>query len=181
MKITAFAGSSSRESINKILVEYAAKQFEGAEVEILDLNDYEMPIFSVNREKHDGIPALALKFAEKIDSSGLLLISLAEHNSSYTTAFKNIFDWISRIKDRKHFGEKPVFLLATSTGAGGGKHVLAAFEARAPFSGANVLESFSLPKFKENFEAGKGIINEEKKVEFFEKLEKVKSGLAILV
>ncbi|MGC4129720.1 MAG: NAD(P)H-dependent oxidoreductase [Bergeyella sp.] len=175
MKITAFAGSSSKESINKILVEYAAKQFEGAETEILDLNDYEMPIFSVDREKHDGIPALALKFAEKIDSADLLVISLAEHNSSYSTAFKNIFDWISRIKNRKHFGEKPTFLLATATGAGGGKHVLAAFEARAPFSGANILESFSLPKFGENFDEEKGIVNEEKKAEFEEKLSVVKN------
>jgi len=180
MKITAFAGSSSKESINKILVEYAAKQFENAKTEILDLNNYEMPIFSVDREKHDGIPTLALRFAEKIDEADLLIISLAEHNSSYTTAFKNIFDWISRIKDRKHFGEKPVFLMAAATGPGGGKHVIAAFEARAPFSGANVLESFSLPKFKENFEDGKGIINEDKKTEFFKKLEKVKSAFATL-
>ena len=49
----------------------------------------------------------------------LLIISFAEHNSTYTTAFKNIFDWISRIKDRKHFGEKPVFVLATAPGPGG--------------------------------------------------------------
>jgi NAD(P)H-dependent FMN reductase len=65
MKIVAFAGSNSRESINKQLAEYAAKQFTGAEVEVLDLNDYEMPMFSVDREKHDGIPTLALRFAEK--------------------------------------------------------------------------------------------------------------------
>lgn len=114
MKILAFGASNSRESINKILAEYTAKQFENAEVELLDLNDYEMPIFSVDREKHDGIPTLALRFAEKIDASDLLIISFAEHNSTYTTAFKNIFDWISRIKDRKHFGEKPVFVLATA-------------------------------------------------------------------
>ena len=70
--------------------------------------------------------------------------------------------------------------MAAATGPGGGKHVIAAFEARAPFSGANVLESFSLPKFKENFEDGKGIINEDKKTEFFKKLEKVKSAFATL-
>lgn len=175
MKILAFAGSNSRDSINKKLVTYVASQFDNAEVEILDLNDYEMPIFSVDREKHDGIPPLALKFAEKIDNADLLIISLAEHNSSYSVAFKNIFDWISRIKDRKHFGEKPVFLLATATGPGGGKHVLAAFEARSPFSGVQVLQSFSLPKFNENFDPEKGIVNEDKKAEFSEKLSAVKN------
>ena len=175
MKILAFAGSNSRDSINKKFATYVASQFDNAEVEVLDLNDYEMPIFSVDREKHDGIPPLALQFAEKIDNADLLIISLAEHNSSYSVAFKNIFDWISRIKDRKHFGEKPVFLLATATGPGGGKHVLAAFEARSPFSGAQVLQSFSLPKFNENFDPEKGVVNEDKKAEFSEKLSAVKN------
>lgn len=178
MKILAFGASNSRESINKILAEYTAKQFEGAEVELLDLNDYEMPIFSVDREKHEGIPTLALKFAEKIDQSDLLIISLAEHNSTYSTAFKNVFDWVSRIKDRKHFGEKPVFLLATAPGPGGGKNVMAAFEARAPFSGANVLQSFVLPKFKETFDIEKGIVDEEKNADFQEKLSLVKNFFA---
>lgn len=175
MKILAFGASNSSESINKILAEYAAGQFEGAEVEVLDLNDYEMPIFSVDREKHDGIPTLALRFAEKIDSADLLIIAFAEHNSTYTTAFKNIFDWVSRIKDRKHFGEKPVFVLATATGPGGGKNVVAAFEARAKSSGAHVLQSFVLPKYKETFDTEKGIVDAEKNAEFQEKLAAVKN------
>lgn len=175
MKILAFGASNSRESINKILAEYAARQFEGAEVEVLDLNDYEMPIFSVDREKHDGIPALALRFAQKIDAADLLIIAFAEHNSTYTTAFKNIFDWVSRIKDRKHFGEKPVFVLATATGPGGGKNVVAAFEARAKSSGATVLQSFVLPKYKETFDTEKGIVDAEKNAEFQEKLAAVKN------
>lgn len=179
MKVLAFAGSNSRNSINKDLVSYAAKQFENHETEILDLNDYEMPIFSEDREKHDGIPTAALRFAEKIDNSDLLLISLAEHNSSYSVAFKNVFDWVSRIKDRKHFGEKPTFLMATATGPGGGKNVVSAFEARAPFSGSNVLQTFILPKFKENFDRENGIINEEKKAEFSEKLEATKKHFAL--
>ncbi len=178
MKILAFGASNSRESINKIFAEYTAKQFTGAELEVLDLNDYEMPIFSVDREKHDGIPALALRFAEKIDAADLLIISFAEHNSTYTTAFKNVFDWVSRIKDRKHFGEKPVFALATATGPGGGKHVVAAFETRAKSSGATVLQSFVLPKYKETFDTEKGIIDEEKNAEFQEKLTAVKNFFA---
>lgn len=178
MKIIAFAGSNSSTSINKQLVEYTAKQLqEYYDIEILDLNDYEMPLFSVNREKTDGIPKLALEFAQKIDSANLLLISLAEHNSSYTVAFKNIFDWISRIKDRKHFGDKPVFLMSTSPGMGAGKHVVSAFEARAPHSGATILETFTLPKFQENFDIQKGILEAEKNNEFIAKLNNVKNFL----
>ena len=68
--------------------------------------------------------------------------------------------------------------MATATGPGGGKHVLAAFEARSPFSGAKVLESFSLPKFNETFDAEKGIVDAEKNKEFNEKLIAVKNFFA---
>lgn len=178
MKILAFAGSNSDASINKKFVTYAAGCFEGHEVEILDLNDYEMPIYKPQRQE-EGIPEEAVKFAAKIDGSDLIIMSLAEYNSTYTAAFKNIFDWISRIKDRKHFGDKPIFLLATAPGPGGGKNVVEAFLKRAPFSGANVLEHFILPKYNETFEEGKGIINEEKRREFQEKVELVKAKVRL--
>lgn len=178
MKILAFAGSAASDSINKKLVEFAASQFDGNNIEFLDLNDYEMPIYTTDREKEIGAHPLAQQFADKIDSSDLILMALAEHNSAYTTAFKNVFDWVSRIKDRKHFGEKPVFLLSTAPGPGGGKNVSEMFMKRAPFSGANVLTNFVLPKFRETFEEGKGIIDEEKKAEFEEKVALVKTHFA---
>ena len=178
MKILAFAGSNSEVSINKKLVTFAASFFPDDEVEILDLNDYEMPIYKHERELENGIPQLAKDFAAKIDGSDLILMALAEHNSAYSVAFKNVFDWVSRIKDRKHFGEKPIFLMGTAPGNGGGKNVIEVFMKRAPFSGANVIASFALPNFKERFEEGKGITDEEKHAEFMEKLETVKSHFA---
>ena len=171
----AFAGSNSEVSINKKLVTFAASFFPDDNVEILDLNDFEMPIYKHERELENGIPQLAKDFASKIDTSDLILMSLAEHNSVYSAAFKNVFDWVSRIKDRKHFGDKPIFLMSTAPGNGGGKNVIEVFLKRAPFSGANVITSFSLPNFKERFEEGKGITDEEKKAEFHEKLEAVKA------
>ena len=99
-KIIAFAGSSSKHSINKQLATYAASLFHNVEVEILDLNDYEMPLYSVDKEKGIGFPDLAIQFLSKIGNADLLVISLAEHNGAYTTAFKNIFDWTSRINSK---------------------------------------------------------------------------------
>ena len=52
MKITAFAASSSRNSINKALVTYASGLLQGADVQILDLNDFELPLFSIDKEKN---------------------------------------------------------------------------------------------------------------------------------
>jgi NAD(P)H-dependent FMN reductase len=95
-KIIAFAGSSSQNSINKKLATYAAHLFQNATVEVLDLNDYEMPIYSTDREKENGVPQLAIDFFTKITQADILVVSLAEHNGAYTTAFKNVFDWVSR-------------------------------------------------------------------------------------
>ncbi|MBS1572562.1 MAG: NAD(P)H-dependent oxidoreductase, partial [Bacteroidetes bacterium] len=114
MKILAFAATNAKKSINAQLVKFVASKFENAEIEFLDLNHYEMPIYSVDKEAENGIPILAVEFASKIDAADLLLISFAEHNGTYTVAFKNIFDWISRVPGRKAFGNKNIFAMATS-------------------------------------------------------------------
>lgn len=166
-KIIAFAASTSKNSINKQLATYAANLFENAEVEVLDLNDYEMPLFSVDREKENGIHTLAQDFYAKMGSADLIVLSLAEHNGSYAAAFKNIFDWTSRI-NTKTFQQKPLLLLATSPGARGGSTVLDIAAKRFPFQGAEVKGTFSLPTFYENFDVVNGIINPELKNELLE-------------
>lgn len=174
MKTLAFAGSNSSTSINKQLVTYVSTFLEESEVEFLDLNDYEMPIYSSDREKNSGIPKSAYDFAEKIDSSDFILLSLAEHNGAYSVAFKNIFDWVSRIPGRSTLGDKPMFLMATSPGKMGGSTVLSIAEKRFPFNGGNIVATFSLAFFYENFDAQKGITAPEKASELAHKIEKIK-------
>lgn len=157
-KIIAFGASSSKNSINKKLATYTANLFENAALEILDLNDYEMPIYSADKEKENGIPQLAQDFYAKIGNSDLIIISFAEHNGSYSSAFKNIFDWSSRING-KTFQEKPMLLLSTSPGSRGGATVLEIAKSRFPFQGGIIKGSFSLPSFNDNFDDEKGIVN----------------------
>ena len=166
-KIIAFAGSSSKTSINKQLVTFAAYQFKNASVEILDLNDYEMPLFSVDKEKENGIHKLATDFYAKIGSADLIIISFAEHNGNFSTAFKNVLDWTSRINP-KTFQEKEMLLLATSPGPRGGSSVLDIATKRFPFQGGIIKGSFSLPSFNDNFDSEKGIINEDLKKQLIE-------------
>lgn len=158
-KILAFGGSSSRNSINKQLAVYAANLFENTSIEILDLNDYDMPVFSVDREKENGIHPLAQDFYDKMGRADFIVLSLAEHNGAYSAAFKNILDWASRI-NAKTFQQKPMLLLATSPGARGGASVLDIASKRFPFQGADLKGSFSLPSFHDNFKDGK-IVNSE--------------------
>jgi chromate reductase len=158
MKIVAFAGSSSKNSINKRLAIYAAGLFDHKELDILDLNDYELPLFTVDREKEIGKPEIARAFLDKLASADVIVLSLAEHNGSFSTAFKNIFDWASR-QDKMVFANKPMLLLATSPGRGGGKHVLEVAQISMPRYGANIKATFSLPSFNENFNTEKGGIS----------------------
>jgi chromate reductase len=156
-RIIAFAASSSSRSINKQLVAYAAGLIEGIEVEILDLRDFELPLFSVDREDELGQPELARAFLEKIISSTGIIISFAEHNGCYSAAYKNIYDWASRISPKVYQG-KPMVLLATSPGGRGGKSVLELASNQIPRFGGEVIASISVPSFSENFDADHGIM-----------------------
>ncbi|WP_318464172.1 NADPH-dependent FMN reductase [Photobacterium leiognathi] len=161
MKLLAFAATNSQQSINRALVTYAASQVNADEVEILDLNDFEMAIYSIDRENASGIPEQAQLFFDKIGQADTILISFAEHNGTYTAAYKNIFDWASRI-NQKFYQQKPVIMLATSPGPGGAKNVLDTAVTSAPFFDANVVGSLSIPSFYENFDLEKQtLINEE--------------------
>jgi chromate reductase len=161
VNILAFAATSSTKSINNHLVRYAAGQLENAETEILNINDYELPLFSEDREEQLGQPELAKVFLDKIGNSDAVIISFAEHNGSYTVAYKNIFDWASRINP-KVFQNKPMVLLATSPGPSGASSVLASATASAPYFDGVVKASLSVPSFYDNFDIEQGrITNDE--------------------
>jgi len=154
MKIVAFAASSSSKSINKKLAAYAAGLLEGSSVDVLDLNDYELPLFSQDKEAELGQPGLAKAFLSKLGACDAIVISFAEHNGSYSAAYKNLFDWCSRIMP-KVFQNKPMVLLATSPGGRGGVGVLTLAINAAPHFDGVVKGNFSLPSFYENFDVEK--------------------------
>jgi chromate reductase len=158
MKIIAFAGSNSKHSINKQLASYAATLFDNAEIEILDLNDFEMPLFNVDVEKEVGQHEKAKLFLKKIKEADILVVSLAENNGNYSVAFKNVFDWCSRIA-KEVFQQKPMLLMATSPGARGGATVLEIAAAALPRYGAQIKATFSLPSFNTNFDVENNAIS----------------------
>lgn len=166
-KIVAFGASNSRKSINRALAAYAASQLVDVTVNLLDLNDYEMSIFSIDREQENGIPELAHKFKEELRDADGIVISFAEHNGSFSAAFKNIFDWASRI-EKSMWLDKPMFLLATSPGGRGGSSVLKVAVNDFPHRGGTVAASFSLPSFGQNFSKEEGITDNDLRNEFKE-------------
>jgi NAD(P)H-dependent FMN reductase len=171
-RILAFGASNSMNSINKSFAQFAANCFSNAEVQLLDLNDFEMPIYSIDREKVNGFPAEAIEFKEHIKAADAIVISFAEHNGAYTAAFKNIFDWISRI-EKDVWGNKPMLLLATSPGGRGASTVLNLAVEKFKRMNTNKILSFSLPSFKENFTIDTGIVDATLADDFYAKISSI--------
>lgn len=173
MKVLALGATNSKNSINKMLATYTAKKISN-NVEVIDLNDYEMDIYSVDREQQNGIPSKAKELFEKIGSSDIVVISFAEFNGSYTSAYKNIFDWMSRISQKVFQGKKVVYL-STSPGAYGAASVLKSAVDSIIYFDGQLVGSLSVPSFYENFSVEKQeITNEEIKVKILELVEKSK-------
>ena len=164
-KILAFGASSSKKSINKTLASFAANQIENSNINLLDLNDFEMPIYSEDYENENGIPKAAFQFKKELNSSDGIIISFAEHNGAYTAAFKNIFDWISRV-EKIVWCNKPMMLLSTSDGDRGANSVLKIAHERISRGSPFDIPVFSLPNFNRNFNLDTGIINHDLKKEF---------------
>lgn len=155
-KILVLGGSNSTTSINRTLAAYAGTLLTDCQFYVLDLNDFEMPIYSPEREAEGGIPEAAIEFVAHIEGADAVILSLAEHNGSYSAAFKNVLDWGTRHK-QKVWSEKPMLLLSTSPGARGGASVMAAANATFPHLGAAIKASFSLPSYHDNFSTDAGI------------------------
>jgi len=158
-KIIAIGASNSKKSINKQLAIYAANQVKNSETIVVDLNDYEIPAYGIDYETQHGIPEKAQKLNDLIKSVDGIVISMAEHNGSYSAAFKSIFDWLSRI-DKYVWKNKPMLLLATSPGGRGGMSVLETAKNTFPRMGAQLIADFSLPSFFDNFSGNKITNNE---------------------
>lgn len=174
-KIIAFGGSNSRQSINKQLAGFVLSQVQEIDGTLLDLNNFVLPIYGIDHEKEQGIPAVATAFRDQIAAADGIILSLAEHNGSYTAAFKNLLDWLSRI-NKEVWMNKPMLLLATSPGGRGAATVLAQAKDSFPRFGGNIIADFSLPRFSANMQDGV-LIDEELRQDLLEKIAQFQKAL----
>lgn len=176
-KILAFGGSTSKNSINKKFASFVVNKIAPKEAILIDLNDYEMPIYSEDREREEGVPKKAFELKKLIKEVDGIIISLAEHNGAYTAAFKNIYDWISVI-ETVVWDHKPIFLLSTAAGPRGGKSVLDIALSRFSRQSLLKIPHFSLPSFNENFSINDGVLDNALNAKLEEQIAIFKSQLS---
>ncbi|MEM1002485.1 MAG: NAD(P)H-dependent oxidoreductase [Bacteroidota bacterium] len=178
-KILAFGASNSSTSINKTLAHFAANQLENVDVILVDLNDYASPLYSVDLERKHGVHEKANDFYALIKVSDAIVISLAEYNGLHTSAFKNLWDWLSRIpmdKPMNIWDGKPMFLLSTSPSKRPMNNVLKVSKELFPHFGTEIIADFYLPSFNHFFKDG-AIVKEEYKIAFEAQMNKFQDYL----
>lgn len=159
----AFVGSNSSTSINK---QFTLSLLEDKDVEFIDIQNWNIPLYSEDYQKNEGFPNSIVELATKIGNSKKVIITVNEHNSNVSSFMKNILDWLSR-HTKKVFSDKEVLVLSTSNGQRGGK---SANEYTVSFSERNdakSAEGHTFPAFSTNFDVEKQeISNEELAKEF---------------
>jgi NAD(P)H-dependent FMN reductase len=120
-RILAFAASARRQSLNRrfLAVAVQAVQEGGAEATVIDLNDFELPIYNADLEEAQGLPGAATRLVGLIGAHQGLLVASPEYNSMVTPLLKNTLDWCSRA-DGDPFEGKVAAVIAASPGMYGG-------------------------------------------------------------
>ena len=158
MKILAFAGSNSSESINHQLIQFVGKQINEVEIEVLRLTDFNIPLYGIDIEKSEGFPKGVIDLYNKIQEAHGIIISVAEHNGNVTAFFKSVIDWLSMYNGTFLEGKK-ILLLSTSPGQRGGASALAITQKLLSYFKGELVTSYSLGNFKKIYKDGK-IIDE---------------------
>lgn len=171
VKILAMAGSTRTESFNKKILKHAVvgARATGAEVTVLDLREFPLPVYDGDLEVKDGIPLNGRELKTIFREHHGLLFALPEYNRSMPGGFKNAIDWISRQEkgeeDLIAFKNKVVGLVSASPGALGGLRSL--IHARSMFENMEMLvipQQFCLSKAHEAFDQQGNLKDEKSKL-----------------
>ncbi len=157
-RILALAGSTRRDSYNHRLVTAAAAaaRAAGAEVTVIRLSDYPLPLFDEDSEAAQGAPPAARELKRLMSGQDGFLLAAPEYNSSITAVLKNAIDWVSRPAPQEPplvaLRGKVAALLSASPGALGGLRGLVHVRAILGNLGVLVLpDQVAVPRAHEAF------------------------------
>ena len=140
---------------------------------VLDIRSWEIPMYSIDMDP-DQTPDNISELISLIKDNDGFILSSPEHNGGTPAFLKNIIDWLSR-RAQKVFDNKPIFLMSTSPGPGGGATNLNYLTHSLPYQGAMIAASYSLPSWNDSFKDGKVVGDH--LGELMEKIDEFKSSL----
>lgn len=154
MKLLAFSTSLRAGSFNHKLIELAVRiaRRDGAEVDLADFHEFDMPLYDADSNRDEGLPGGALALERRIMRADALLIATPEYNYSMSGVFKNAIDWVSRARPMPWRG-KSTYLMSASPSAMGGIRGL--WQTRVPLEGCGALvfpDMFALPHADKAFD-----------------------------
>lgn len=166
-RILAFSGSSRRDSWNRKILEVAAAgaREAGADVTVVTLADYPMPIYNADWHVEHGVPPAMLELRALMMASQGLLIASPEYNASITPLLKNTIDWLSQDVDGEGgdapFRGKVGGLMGASNGAFGTIRALPHVSYILANLGVLVLPVLAVPTVAKAFDAA-GVMTDER-------------------
>jgi len=146
----------------------AALERAGAAPTLIDLADFELPLYNADLEARAGIPAAARRLQALIAAHQALLIASPEYNGSITPLLLNTLDWCSRSdpNDRAGsglaiFADKPAALIGSSPSWTGGLRALIQLRDLLGYLGMIVLpQQLVVPRANAAFDAAGDLIDE---------------------
>lgn len=154
MKLFVMAGSLRRDSLNKKLARALAAALAGggAEVDLADFREFELPVYDGDLEAAAGLPPGAAALVARLAAADGLVLASPEYNASMPGAVKNAIDWASRARPWPARG-KPALLASASPGAFGGNRAL--WTLRVPLEALGTVvypEMLSVPRAPDAFD-----------------------------
>jgi NAD(P)H-dependent FMN reductase len=159
LRLLAFAASLRKDSLNRKLIRVAADltRASGAEVDLADFHQFDMPLFDGDILAAQGIPAGAQEMIRRIGAADGLVISSPEYNYSLPGTLKNAIDWVSRAKPMPLRGRSALLLGASTSQVGA---IRGLWQLRIPLEGLGVWvhpDMYSLPWAEKQFDEQGGL------------------------
>jgi chromate reductase len=170
-KILAIAGSYREHSYSKRVLAIAADgaRAVGAEVTVVDLRDFPIPIYDADMPNGGGFDENALRLQDMMAEHDGFLIASPEYNGSIPGGLKNAIDWVSRANHKYTMNAtmkgKTAALITASPGQFGGLRCLTHLRGCFTIMGVHVLPmEIAVPFVGQKFEGdGKEMTDEKTK------------------
>jgi len=188
-RIVVMAGSRRREALSRRVAEACALALRdaGAEVELVDLDDYPAPLYDGDLEAASGLPEAIVRLQRVLHASDGVLVVNPEYNGSLTPLLKNTLDWVSRVRVE---GEEPMTVFKTrvfalgSASPGGMGGLRGVNTVRSVLElGLNALvlpDQFAVPKAGDAFQDNGHLKNKDSQENFKKLIQKIARAAHVL-